>query len=118
MKRLLVCVLLSPVLLLPLSAVSQISASDAQELEKIVNELSQIVDEQQTIIENSQSRNEELQNSSESKQKIIDEQQQTIEELKSSLSEPKKSSLLTLINAVMATIISFCGGLLVGILFL
>jgi hypothetical protein len=34
------------------------------------------------------------------------------------LSEPKKSSLLTLINAVMATIISFCGGLLVGIIFL
>ena len=133
MKRLLVCVLFLPVLLLPLSAASQISASDAQELEKIVTELGQIVDEQQTIIENSQNRNEELEklsqkqsetinelkSLSESKQKTIDEQAKTISELEASLKEPKKSWTLTsLLTSFLAALTTFLCGCIVGAIFI
>jgi septal ring factor EnvC (AmiA/AmiB activator) len=116
----------------PLWCSTSLSSSEREELTQIVEELSGIVDEQQTIIENSQKRNEELelnskkqseliselQTSSDSKQKIIDEQQKTIDELKNSSTEPKRFSLLTLINSFVAAFVSFCGGVLVGLIFL
>lgn len=109
-----------------------LSSSEKEALEQIVQELNEIVDEQQTIIENSQNRNEvlekslktqnekisELQSLSESRQKTIEEQEKTISGLENSLKKPTKSSLLTLINSIVASLLSFAGGFILGIFLL
>jgi leucyl-tRNA synthetase len=113
----------------PSSADAGLSSQDVEELTKIISELKSLENEQAKIIESSTKRNEELEklsktqqkrideltSLSESRLKIINEQKKTIDELKTLSKEQKKSSpMLTIINSIVAVVLSFFGGFFVG----